>query len=281
MKKILIISGAIILALFAAGAFFAWPRIQSFITVTSVQYDPQLNIYLGGGGNSVVLTSEDGSKALVIDTKMGRAAQQLRKSISTQDITIVNTHFDIDHIGGNYLYPHATIISGAYTKEQWAKKDKYNRYPDETIKIGEEKVLPVGSEFVHVRNMGRAHTWNDVVVYLEKRKMLITGDIMFRDMHPFLAAEKGSSVSSSMSVLDTLNRIYDVASLVPGHGACADRSLIGTMREYYASISDAIGDPEKLSSLKKKYSGYFSIPGKASFETTVQLIENERKVATH
>ena len=73
--------------------------------VETIQYDPQLTIYLGGGGNSVVLTSEDGSAAFIVDTKMRGAAEMLRDKIKAKDITIVNTHDHFDHVGGNSSLP--------------------------------------------------------------------------------------------------------------------------------------------------------------------------------
>ena len=57
------------------------------------------------------------------------------------------------------------------------------------VKVGEEITFPVGTETVHVRNMGVAHTTNDAVVYLQNRKMLIAGDILFLGRHPVLVAK--------------------------------------------------------------------------------------------
>ncbi len=179
MKKVLLIVGLTILVVIAAGGIYFWKSYQDFIKVETVSHDPQLTIYLGGG-NSIVLTSEDGASALIVDTKMRGAAQILKNQVKAKDITIVNTHDHFDHVGGNALYPQAKIIAGAYTKEQWDEdSDKTSRYPDVTLKPGEEKIMKIGSETVHIFNTGRAHTWNDVVVYLENRKLLVSRAIWF------------------------------------------------------------------------------------------------------
>jgi Zn-dependent hydrolases, including glyoxylases len=278
MKKVLLIISLLIVIIIAVGGFYFWKIYQQFGKVETVQLDPQLTVYLGGGGNSIVLTSEDGSKALVVDTKMMRAAKKLRGEVKATDITIVNTHAHFDHTGGNALYPSAKIISGAYTSEQWdSDSRKKSRYPDLALKPGEEKVIKIGSETVRIRNMGRAHSWNDVVVYCEKRKLLVAGDLVFLDMHAALHAKSGANVASWIGVLDSLASRYKIKTLIPGHGKISDQSALAVMKDYFVSIGDAIGKPEKQAELKNKYKDYFSLPGIFSFRNTTKFIEKERK----
>ena len=279
MKNFLIISGVIVLLVIVAGILIVFQRFQNVMAVEIVQLDPQLKIYLGGGGNSIVLTSEDGQKALVVDTKMAGAAKSLRNAVHAGDITIVNTHFHADHVSGNVLYPGAKLIAGAYSPEQWKKAAGDTRYPDEAIRPGQETTLQIDSETIHVRNMGRAHTWNDVVVYLEKRKLLATGDIIFLDRHPVLFAGSGASAASWITVLDTLQNLYDVTTLVPGHGTVSDKNAIAWMKEYFTSAGNAIGDPQKQAELKEKYNTLFVLPGMSGLTKTMQFIEKERKDA--
>jgi glyoxylase-like metal-dependent hydrolase (beta-lactamase superfamily II) len=92
MKKILVIIALIIVVILAVGVIVLRPVYQNLFTVETISYDPQLTIYIGGGGNSLVLTSEDGTKALIVDTKMRGAAKDLRNSIKAGEIIIVNTH---------------------------------------------------------------------------------------------------------------------------------------------------------------------------------------------
>ena len=277
MKKFLLVICLLIVACLITGGFYYRGIYKHFVKVETVQIDPQLTVYLGGGGNSIVLTSEDGSKALVVDTKMKKAAKKLRETVKANDITIVNTHAHLDHTGGNSLYPSAKIISGAYTNEQWNNETKKtSRYPDVVLKPGEEKVINVGSEIVHIRNMGRAHTWNDVVVYCEKRKLLVTGDLVFIDMHPAVYTRSGANIASWISVLDSLSKQYEIKTLIPGHGNISDQSALAGMKDYFISIGDAIGKPDKQAELKKKYKDYFTLPCIFSFRNTTKFIEKER-----
>lgn len=276
MKKIIIIVAIVIAIIVAAGGLFYWNEYRKFLKVEVVQFDPQLKIYVGAG-NSIILTSKDGTQALVVDTKMGKAAEELRADIKAKDVIIVNTHTHIDHTGGNSLYPGAKIISGAFSSEQWAKETKKSRYPDQTLKQGEEILIKIDDEKVHVRNMGRAQTWNDTVVYCENRKLLVTGDIVFVNMHPSTLKESGSNVASWIGVLDSLQKKYDVKTLVPGHGKVSDKAALIVMKDYFVSISNAVGSPEKLAEVKNKYNNWYSIPGMIGFDKVAQYVEAEKK----
>jgi cyclase len=277
VKKRLLIIGGITAILLALCAVFIIVGYFKFMTIDAVEYDPQLEILLGGGGNSIILTSEDGTQALVVDTKMGSAAKVMRKKVKSKEVIVVDTHLHPDHMDGNYLFPEARLITGAYTKEELARAMKKGRYPDETVAEGSEKVLQIGTETVHVRNMGRAHTTNDCVVYLEKRKLLVAGDLVVTGAHPVLIAQSGCNIGSWISVLGILSNSYDIKTLVPGHGAVADRNALTAMMDYFVSISDCIGDNEKLAGLAKKYKKFRGMPGMSSFEKTVKFIENEKK----
>ena len=276
MKKVLITIGVIIVVILIAAGLYFWRGYQTFLAVEAVQIDPQLTVY-SGAGNSIVLTSSDGSTALVVDTKMSRAAEKLKSSVRAKEVFVVNTHAHADHAGGNGLYPQAKIIAGAYPKEQWEKEaGKDSRYPDITLKPGEEKELLIGDETVRVRNMGRAHTWNDVVVYLVRHKMLVTGDLVFVNMHPAMYAKSGASLPDWKRVLDLLARDFDIRLLVPGHGKVSDKSALTDMKNYFMSVEEALGDRNKLAALKAKYKNYYSIPGMISFDKVVQFMNEEK-----
>ena len=280
MKKwILGILGMIVLLILIVGLVFG-PAIRRLMESSTEVVDSNLTVFLGYGGNSIVLKSDDGSQILVVDTKMGGGSKKLKEHVDAvsmnAQVTVVNTHFHGDHSGGNEQFAGARFIAGAYDSAQWMKETGMDRMPDDAIPAGEELVLTIGDEMVHVRNMGRAHTWNDVIVYLENRKLLAVGDLIFNGWHPALFKHKGTYVQGWIDALNRLIEEYDVRTVVTGHGPLSDQQALLDMREYFVSISEAIGDDARLQELKQKYKDYFSLPMTSGFDKTVDFIEAER-----
>lgn len=275
MKKILTITGILLLTLILTCGIAFLGFQKSMGKTKTVQIDDHLLVIEGGGGNSIILTSEDGSRALVVDTKMGGAAKKLAARVAAKEELVVNTHLHMDHTGGNRLFPDAAIIAGAYTRDQWKALGKNTRYPDILIQPGQDTAIAIGSETVHLRNLGGAHSWDDLVVYLEKRKFLMTGDLVFNHMHPAMFVQGGSSVRSWIAALDTLITAYEVDRVLPGHGALSDKKVLLEMKDYFVSISDAVGDPAKLSAAKERFNDYHGIPMLTGFGKVVSFIEKE------
>jgi glyoxylase-like metal-dependent hydrolase (beta-lactamase superfamily II) len=277
MKRILFIIGAFVALIIAVLFLIGRSSYNKFMQVEAVPIDKNLTVYLGGGGNSVVLTSDDGNQALIVDTKMNAAAKTLASSVKAGEVTIVNTHYHRDHVDGNHLYPGATLIAGAYAPEQWKAMAASSKYPDRVVKPGQDTVLRIAGETVRVRNMGRAHSWDDVVVYLENRKILVTGDVVFNHRNPALFTQGGTNVAAWVAVIDSLLVRFDPVKVIPGHGLIADKSALVDAKEYFVSISHAIGNPEKMAAVREKYKDYPNLPMMADFDRTVKFIEEEMK----
>jgi cyclase len=281
MKKLYWILGLAVVVAVPLGIYIG-PTAGRFLKVSTIGYDPQLMIFIGGGGNSLVLPSPDHKQVLIVDTKLGSGAQRLKQYVASlgtnPQVTIVNTHDHGDHTGGNKLFPQARIIAGDYPGEQW-RRDVGPKLPDETIVAGAERTLTFGDETVKIYNVGRAHTTNDLVVFLVNRQLLHTGDLVFNGWYPVLRKESGANVAAWIRALDYVLAHYNPKVVVPGHGPLTDKNEIITARDYFASIYDAVGDTAKLAVLKRKYAGYYSLMGLTGFAQTVKFIEAEKKEA--
>jgi cyclase len=280
MKKFLLWGLGILLVLLIGLGAVAGPFLVRFMHITVVDLDPQMRVFLGGGGNSIVLRSEDAQQVLVVDTKIGPAAKRLKAYVDSlgpdAQVTIVNTHYHSDHTGGNSLYPKAVIIAGDYPDAMW-RQGTGSRVPDQKVPLGQEKVLTIGSETVRIYNVGQAHTSNDLVVYFEKRKLLHTGDLVFNGWNPVLRRASGANVGKWMLALDAVQKRYDIAVVVPGHGPIADKDALLAMREYFAMAYAALGNPSQRAELRKRYAKYFSLPGMSGVDQTLKFIEAEQK----
>src|ERR1035437_10855851 len=112
--KILKWIGIIMLTLIVIGIttymVYVRPFMKKMEETNVVQYDKELTLVSGGGGNSGILVSD--SLVIVVDTKFHDAAEQLFKTVKAlagnTPILVINTHFHPDHTGGNKFYKGQT-----------------------------------------------------------------------------------------------------------------------------------------------------------------------------
>jgi glyoxylase-like metal-dependent hydrolase (beta-lactamase superfamily II) len=247
------------------------------MTQPKVEIDNNLTVYLGGGCNSIVLTSKDSTESLVVDTKWFQSAKRLRAEIKAPKITIINTHFHMDHARGNKLYPSAFVISGETNWKQWDIDTGHSNRPDAILKPADQLSLQIDDETIQVIAMGNAHSVNDLIVYFTKRRLLAVGDLVWVDMHPILLDSNGN-VAVWRRILDKLESDFEIDKVVPGHGPICDKNSITKMSEYFSSIANAIKNPSKLSKLKSNYRSYKAFPIFAGFGRTVSRMTKEMNV---
>jgi cyclase len=280
MKKTLLWAGGVILVLALAEAGYLWSCYAPMMSQQRVAVGGQMTVLLGGGGNSVVLVSRDKSRVVVVDTKMRPAALKLRAFIDSLApgaiVTIINTHNHPDHAAGNADILYHDAIAGAYTNEQWHGRAAHAPVPDIRIAPDEGRVLMMDGETIETRNMGVAHTRNDVIVYLHNRKTLITGDLVVNGWHPVVDRIGGADTRSWVKVLDKLLSEYEIASVVPGHGPMAGWELLAVQRDYFQLIREGLSDPAALAKARRLFADYRGLPGMSGSERTVASMRAEQ-----
>jgi len=246
--------------------------------IETKKIDNNLTIYTGGSCNSAVLRSEDGQKAVIVDTMYFKSAKELRKEVTAKDITIINTHFHMDHARGNRLYPGAYVIAGNIKAWwQWDFDTFFSKRPDKKLEPGEETIINIDNEKVHILSMGMAHSLNDCVVCFENRKLLMAGDLVWKNMHPVLIGSN-TNITLWRELLKKLENKYEFQTLVPGHGDFGDKKAVLEMEGYFDSIAAAVGDKHKIRELKEKYKGYASFPLFAGVDRVAEMIKKEKKM---
>jgi glyoxylase-like metal-dependent hydrolase (beta-lactamase superfamily II) len=271
--------GVILLLLFAIATvvylIYFRPSLQKMKVTNTVAYDKELTIVLGGGGNSGILVSD--SIVVVIDTKMGDAAEQLYKKVKelagNKPIVVINTHFHPDHTSGNIYYKGQTIIAGGnYTKENWIKETSEGTLP--TIWLKGKMDIKMGDDTLTLFNLGKTiHTASDLVVYLHKRKMLFTGDLVLNKQAPVLMG--GADPDGYVEAFDLLPKQFDIQKIVPGHGAIAGIELIDNFRQYFADMKTAALDKSKEKELVAKYKDWVQLPFFMSPNATIDAISKK------
>jgi cyclase len=226
-KRVLIKDLKIVFAIIMIGtALYLKPQQKSAEGLQSLPLDKKLTIVTGGGGNSGILQTDKG--IVVIDTKMAANSEELfnlvKQKAGDKKGIVINTHYHMDHTGGNHLYKGDKIYIGDYNKAFLEKQLKPEDMPTDFIK--DQLSLNMGDETVEIYNMGQAHTYKDLVVYLKNRKILFTGDLVFDKVNPVLKRESGANVNNWLSVLFLMNKRWDVKTYVPGHGPTGGKEIV-------------------------------------------------------
>jgi len=271
-RTIFTILGIVILIIIAVAGFFIYPQYKSFMTVETVLYDKDLTFYLSGGGNSGMLVTD--SAIVVIDSKMSKPARALydiaREKAGAKPIVVINTHYHGDHVNGNQFYKGDKIYIGAYAKDFLSKNIEPENQPN--IFVKDSLLLNLGNESILLVNLWQGHTYDDMVVYLVKHRILFTGDLVTNKMNPYLKKESGADVDKWISVLGKIIKGFDIVTVVPGHGKIGGKELPISMFDYFTDMKTAASDSQKEKELTAKYSSWANIPGMSSPAATIKYI---------
>lgn len=281
MKKVLLGIGIGVLILIIAGVslfmVYVRPFMQKMKQTTTVNYDKDLTIVSGGGGNSGILTSD--SLVIVIDTKMDEAAEALYKQVQQlagkKPIFVINTHFHPDHSGGNKYYKGQSIIAGGnYTKEFWIKEAGEESLP--TLWLKDRMDIKMGDDTVTLLNLAKKiHTQSDIVVYLHKRKLLFGGDVILNKQAPALFGD--ADPDGYMAAFDLLPKLFDIQKIVPGHGETGGIEILNNFRQYFMDMKTAATDATKTDEMLAKYKDWAQMPVVMSPSATVRVIKNKMR----
>jgi cyclase len=176
-----------------------------------------------------------------------RRTRAYREAISTVSrapiSSLINTHHHGDHTFGNSLIGAATIVGHENCRDELLKFGLPNNVgiwePVEwgalelsppTITFADRLTLWAADKPVEVNYVGQAaHTTNDCLVWLPEHEVLFCGDLLFNGGTPFLLM---GSVCGAIEVLRDVVARIPARTLVPGHGAPCDASLISITIEY-------------------------------------------------
>jgi cyclase len=95
----------------------------------------------------------------------------------------------------------------------------------------------MAKDTMHLNYWGPAHCDGDIVVSLQKSKVVFLGDLLFYGRFPWL----GDCDLSGL--IDRLTRVLtlDVAVVIPGHGMPTDLAQVGRFRDMLVALRRAVG----------------------------------------
>jgi hypothetical protein len=232
---------------------------------TSLESD--LTAYVGGSTNCVAVAN--GEKVLLINTNMGKAAEEIMHQAGL--VThIVNQKAHPYFAAGNELFTEARdIFVGDYPRPRLIEVFGDRKVP--SLLISETTEVKWGNETIVIDPIKDGMFAKNLVVYLQKAKTLMLGDLFYNKVYPIFKMHGRLDVAEWMSQLERILSKYQPERIIPAEGALATAKDVGIFIEFLRDVSRA---GAKSSNLSEKYQ-WEAIAGLSSLEKSVEAFKHE------
>lgn len=224
------------------------------LTVEKRELAPGLYLLHASGGNSVALTTPDGT--LLVDPSFAQVAPTLKQALREMKAKpvryVVDTHYHGDHSGGNGAFaadgaiticqencrPHM-LLPRAGIFGELSPPPPADSLP--TLGYDGQLTIQLGGEEVTLFHPRPSHTDGDTIVYFRKANVVHMGDIFVNELFPYVDTGSGGTIDGYMPVIDAvLARIDDRTQVVPGHGPLATKQQLKAYRDMLQTVRDRV-----------------------------------------
>lgn len=183
--------------------------------------------------NTYVLYNEH-NKAIIIDPGCYFSAEQETLKIFIEDtglepIRLLNTHCHLDHVFGNkwvyetwglelYIHPgeEEMLKLAPLSGEKWGLP--FSNYEGPLNFLNEGDLINLGEDELRVI-LAPGHSPASICFYVEKQKILIGGDVLFRESIGRTDLPGGDHATLLHSIRKQLFILPDEVTVYPGHGS--------------------------------------------------------------
>lgn len=203
-----------------------------------------------------------GDKAtLIIDTGLGYkngliVYEEAKKVSGENQLYLVTTHIHPEHDLGAHAFPDSTQMirsndqineikeNGLRTADVFRNRSTVMndllegaKFRDADIEFEKEYTLDLGGVEVQLLALGPNHTPGDTATFVEKDKVLFSGDVAMKALPAF--ASPKSSLAHWLASLDRLESLQ-AKTIVPSHGPMGDVELITEYRRYFTLVKNRV-----------------------------------------
>lgn len=218
------------------------------ITIKTTEVTPGIYMLEGFGGNIGLSIGDDG--VFVIDDQFAPLTAKIQQAIAAlteQPVRfVVNTHWHIDHAGGNENLGKAGAIIVAHDNvRKRLQKGQFVAAFNAEVPAAPPAALPIitfdqgvifhwNNDTLEVLHVAPSHTDGDAVIYFKDANVVHTGDLYWNGLYPVIDASSGGSAAGMVSgVEEVLARIDSNTKLIPGHGPLSNKA---EMQVYYEML---------------------------------------------
>jgi cyclase len=172
---------------------------------------------------------------------------------------VVNTHYHLDHTGGDQALRDAGAIVIAHRNVRgWVRTNNVNLFGDRItpelkariaavplpdVTTDKDLTIWLGSRKIVVRTV-LGHTGGDLTIFVPDAKVLFTGDMLWRKVAPNLidgSVKEWSATDADFAAMaDAAHTTY-----VPGHGDVANLKDVQDFRAYLLDLRRLVSDARK------------------------------------
>ena len=202
--------------------------------IVSTSLGDKLSLVTGAGGNIALLGGDDG--ALIVDCGLPNLISRTQAELAKAGAPamLVNTHWHLDHTGGNETLAKAgaRIVAHAKCRERLSS-EQYVEPMDRRLPASPPAALPVvtfttpttlhlNGEEIRLLPVAPAHTDTDVVVHLQKADLIHTGDLYFNGGYPFIDYSSRGRLDGLVTAIREVSALAGPKTrIIPGHGPLA------------------------------------------------------------
>lgn len=223
------------------------------VEIETVPVAEGIYMLVGEGGNIGVSVGADGT--FLIDDQFAPLTEKIQAAVSALSNRpirfILNTHWHLDHTGGNENFGRAgvTIVAHDNVRERMSVEQFLSAF-DRTIPASPPEALPIitfndtvtfhlNSNTIETFHVPPAHTDGDSIVHFREADVIHTGDVYFNGFYPFIDIEHGGSISGMISAADLVLEMADEdTQIIPGHGALSNRAELMAYRDMLVVVRD-------------------------------------------
>lgn len=259
------------------------------------------------GSNAGFIVGTNGVAVVDTFTNVASAREllaEIRKVTNLPIRIVINTHYHLDHTGGNaaFVETGATILAQRNLRG-WERTENLkffgpNPKPEDKARV-ESLVLPdmvysdavdiyLGSRLLQVRYM-LGHTGGDSVIIVPDANVVFSGDLVWQHHLPNLI---DATTDAWIKSLDKLLADHPTATFVSGHGDVATAQDVRDFREYLITLREDVGKAQEagkqgqelvntvLPQLKEKYGslGFFDYFVSRNITQTAAELKGTKKV---